>query len=369
MLGLRSEASSRFEKQLHPDLCMRAQRIASRLMVELCGGEAGARARSTSTPGSPPVTELVLRGPGSRGSSGWRSRRPTRSPTWSGSASGSRPTATSLEVTVPPDRHYDVTREVDLIEEVGRVHGLDEHLPATLPAAAGAGRRAEPRAAPAAPGRGRDARPRLRRDRRLELHRPRRGRPPADRGETTRGPTGVVLANPLSEDQSVMRTTLLGSLLDVARAQPRPRRRARRPLRVRPRLPARPADGPKSSEPADRPIDPLAGEFAGERAAPFTSRTGSARSPSGRWSRSPGGAGARRPTSSRSRASSRRSPPSSAPSSRSTAGDRAVPAPGPRGRGRGRRRARPAGSARSTRWSAVSGTSTRRSPSKSTSRR
>ena len=38
---------------------------------------------------------------------------------------------------MPPDRHYDVTREVDLIEEVGRVHGLDEHLPATLPGAAG----------------------------------------------------------------------------------------------------------------------------------------------------------------------------------------------------------------------------------------
>ncbi len=38
-LGLRSEASSRFEKQLHPDLCLRAQRIASRLLVELCGAK------------------------------------------------------------------------------------------------------------------------------------------------------------------------------------------------------------------------------------------------------------------------------------------------------------------------------------------
>src|SRR5204862_6122664 len=34
-LGLRSEASNRFEKQLHPELAIRAQRIASKLRVEL----------------------------------------------------------------------------------------------------------------------------------------------------------------------------------------------------------------------------------------------------------------------------------------------------------------------------------------------
>ena len=39
MLGLRSEASARFEKQLHPDLCLRAQAIASRLLVEHCGAK------------------------------------------------------------------------------------------------------------------------------------------------------------------------------------------------------------------------------------------------------------------------------------------------------------------------------------------
>ncbi len=39
-LGLRSEASTRFEKQLHPELTMRAQRVASRLITELCGPEA-----------------------------------------------------------------------------------------------------------------------------------------------------------------------------------------------------------------------------------------------------------------------------------------------------------------------------------------
>src|SRR5206468_5451170 len=36
-LGLRSDASNRFEKQLHPEMAMRTQRIASRLIVELCG--------------------------------------------------------------------------------------------------------------------------------------------------------------------------------------------------------------------------------------------------------------------------------------------------------------------------------------------
>src|SRR5215210_4907146 len=35
-LALRSEASARFEKQLHPDQAMAAQRLAARLMVELC---------------------------------------------------------------------------------------------------------------------------------------------------------------------------------------------------------------------------------------------------------------------------------------------------------------------------------------------
>ncbi len=36
-LGLRTEASARFEKQLHPEQAFAAQRLAARLMVELCG--------------------------------------------------------------------------------------------------------------------------------------------------------------------------------------------------------------------------------------------------------------------------------------------------------------------------------------------
>ena len=36
-LGLRSEASARFEKGLAPEQCMHAQAIATQLMIELCG--------------------------------------------------------------------------------------------------------------------------------------------------------------------------------------------------------------------------------------------------------------------------------------------------------------------------------------------
>ncbi len=38
-LGLRSEASGRFEKGLAPEQCMHAQAVATRLMIELCGAE------------------------------------------------------------------------------------------------------------------------------------------------------------------------------------------------------------------------------------------------------------------------------------------------------------------------------------------
>jgi phenylalanyl-tRNA synthetase beta chain len=121
-----------------------------------------------------------------------------------------------LAVAVPPDRHYDVTREVDLVEEVARVHGLDEHLPSTLPAIAGQ-----------AGGLTREQRLRRRAEDAMrdlgfdevvgwsftdpgEVGRLRISAddPRADR---------VVISNPLSEDHSVMRTTVLGSLLDVAR--------------------------------------------------------------------------------------------------------------------------------------------------------
>jgi phenylalanyl-tRNA synthetase beta chain len=267
-LGLRSEASSRFEKQLHPDLCMRAQRIASRLIVELCGAKLVPGTIDVDA-GAPPVTELVLRGPRVAAILGMEIPQADQSAYLGRLGFGVEVDGESLKVTVPPDRHFDVTREVDLIEEVGRIHGLDEHLPATLPGAAGQvgglsrGQRLRRRAEDTMRDFGFD-----------EVV----GWSFTDPGEAARlriegddpRAAGIVLSNPLSEDQSVMRTTLLGSLLGAARANAsRDAERIALFESGRAYLPDPPAARKVDSEPAHRPIDPLAGEFAGERPAPY----------------------------------------------------------------------------------------------------
>jgi phenylalanyl-tRNA synthetase beta chain len=266
-LSLRSEASSRFEKQLHPELCMRAQRIASRLMVELCGAKLvpGTIDVAAEIPGMPTIR---LRGERVEGLLGMTISQADQKAYLERLGFGVAESGEDLDVTVPPDRHYDVTREVDLIEEVGRVHGLDEHLPSTLPAVAG--RVGGLSRAQRLKRRGEDALRDLGFDEIVgwsftDPGEPGRLRLPAEDPRSA----GIVLSNPLSEDQSVMRTTLLGSLLDVAQ-----RNLARGAERVslfesgRVYLSGGSTgqnlhDGRRFS-----PVDGLSGEFAGERAAP-----------------------------------------------------------------------------------------------------
>jgi phenylalanyl-tRNA synthetase beta chain len=193
---------------------MRAQRIASRLMVELCGARL--------VPGTidvaaeiPSPRRLTLRGERVEGLLGMPIAQADQVAYLERLGFGVDVAGADLEVTVPPDRHFDVTREVDLIEEVGRVHGLDEHLPSTLPAVAGrvGGLTREQRLR----RRAEDAMRDLGFDEVV-------GWSFTDPGEVGRlrisaddpRANPVVISNPLSEDQSVMRTTVLGSLLDVA---------------------------------------------------------------------------------------------------------------------------------------------------------
>jgi phenylalanyl-tRNA synthetase beta chain len=213
-LGLRSEASARFEKDLAPEQCMHAQAVGASLMLALSGARVEPGTIDEAwRPQSAPV--LHLREARVSAVLGVPVALARQEQILSALDFACEPTAGGLRVGVPALRRNDVTREVDLIEEVARIHGL-EQIPATLPARRGAAGRLSRRqrlrraAEDALAGRGlceivgwSFASPEL-----LD-----RLRLPAD--DELRRVVGV--ANPLSEAQSIMRPTLLGSLLDAAR--------------------------------------------------------------------------------------------------------------------------------------------------------
>jgi len=210
-LGLRSEASARFEKQLHPNEALAAQRLAARLMVELCGARLVPDTLD-DYPG-PPAPRLVRLRLGRL-----RSLLGEDVPAQDARAILERlgfgvgeAGDDAFDVAVPSFRDGDVQREVDLIEEVARVHGL-ARLPITLPAR----RRAIGRLAPAQRMRRRieDAL----RDRGLfEIVAYSFTAPEALARLRLLAEPALMIANPLSEDQSVMRPLLLPGLLDAAR--------------------------------------------------------------------------------------------------------------------------------------------------------
>jgi phenylalanyl-tRNA synthetase beta chain len=213
LLALRSEASTRFEKQLHPDLTMRAQAVASRLMVELCGARLvpGTIDVDAADPAFAPF-DLAVRPARIDSLLGMEVPREASSEYLTRLGFGVADEGERIVASVPPDRHFDVTREVDLIEEVARVHGLDEHLPATLPSRGAAVGRLRP--------------DQVRRRRLEDLLRdtgldeaitwsfvpPGRGGIP---GLDEIAP--VMVGNPLSEEQAAMRTDLIGGLIAAAR--------------------------------------------------------------------------------------------------------------------------------------------------------
>jgi len=130
-LGLRSEASTRYEKGLDPEMIPSALDMACKLFVELCGGTVSAGTIDVRTP---PRPQQVLR------------LRPARVEHVLGTAVADSEAADILTrlgcgvetsgddylVRVPTFRG-DLEREIDLIEEIARVHGL-ENIPSTLPA-------------------------------------------------------------------------------------------------------------------------------------------------------------------------------------------------------------------------------------------
>jgi phenylalanyl-tRNA synthetase beta chain len=211
-LGLRSEASTRYEKGLDPEAIDEALDLACSLLVELCGGAVSAGTVDVRTPA---MQKTVLKLRDSRIEQVLGITTPVDETETTLRRLGCEVTrdGQGYKVEVPSFR-ADLEREIDLIEEVVRIHGLDG-IPQTLPA-----RRS---------GRGglnrRQACMRRIEDLlegaglvqvlnysftdqrwpdtlRLEGGDPRR--------------KGVTITNPLSADQSVMRTMLLPGLLATA---------------------------------------------------------------------------------------------------------------------------------------------------------
>jgi phenylalanyl-tRNA synthetase beta chain len=216
-LQLRTEASARFEKQLHPELAMAAQRLTARLMVELCGARfVPGTIDVYPEPKRPQTVRLRLArvgklvgvdvpGEEARGileRLGFEIHEAS-----AGASAGSA----EWNVTVPYWREVDVYREADLIEEIARVYGL-EKVPTTMPARRDAVGRLTPEQHLV-----RRVEDELRAHGLFEvvawsftspetLAKLRLGKLPALR-----------LANAMSEDLSVMRPLLLPGLLDAAR--------------------------------------------------------------------------------------------------------------------------------------------------------
>jgi phenylalanyl-tRNA synthetase beta chain len=210
---VRSEASSRFEKGLDAEGVVAGLAMASRLFAELCGG--------TVAPG---VVDVRVAAGGPKP----LRYRPAKCDGLLGLAIAPREQATILrrldcvveevgdEYSVtPPSFRIDLAREVDLIEEVGRVHGYGE-VPETLPL-----RRAAVGVLTAAQVLRRRLREALTACGLDEIvtysftSRESLAALDISEGDVRRSP--VVLANPMSAEQAVMRTTLLPGLLGTLR--------------------------------------------------------------------------------------------------------------------------------------------------------
>ncbi len=215
-LQLRSEAGARFEKSLPTEATMWAQAVATTLLVELCGARVVGGTIDVQAPGAlPEAPVLRLRDARTTSLLGVAVPRERATAVLETLGFGVAQADDGLDVTIPPHRRNDVTREADLVEEVGRLAALED-LPATLPANRTGlaatlthAQRLRRRAADALVGRGAhevvgwsftspDVGDRL-------------GLPEHDHRRSV-----VRLENPMSEEQAVLRTTLLGSLLDVA---------------------------------------------------------------------------------------------------------------------------------------------------------
>ncbi len=219
-LGLTTDAAHRFERGVDPELPRAAMERATALLIEIAGGRPGEVIEAVTSKYIKPPAKITL-----------RCARIARVLGIAIDAVEVERILTALGMTVetrddgwcvtPPSRRFDIEREEDLIEEVARIHGYDA-VPARLPAGAPpAPRDDESVVSVSTLAAGLVARdyheaicyafvdPKLLQAWQLDAN-------------------AVPLANPLSSDLAVMRTSLLPGLVEALK-----RNRNRQQARVR----------------------------------------------------------------------------------------------------------------------------------------
>jgi phenylalanyl-tRNA synthetase beta chain len=232
-LRLPSEASRRYERGIDPDLALRASRRTVALLAEVAGGTPPADIVDVY-PGQAEPRRILVHEDDVGGLLGHTYSRELVTRVLSSLDFTVEPVDSKLLVTVPGHRP-DVEGRADLAEEIARITGYDE-IPTTLPTGVppepyvepllvageqakdvlvAAGLREVKTYSLVAPGS----------DARLRLDGGPTACPDAGGGTAAGTEDGIVLHNYLSTENSVLKTELLPSLLDSARATLRHRDR------------------------------------------------------------------------------------------------------------------------------------------------
>jgi phenylalanyl-tRNA synthetase beta chain len=205
--SLRSEASARFERGCDPDMPPLASARAAQLMAELAGGRVASEAVD-AFPRPPEPVVVTLRPQRTDAVLGVETAPEVQAQRLRSLGLDVATGGEALEATIPTWRR-DLTREIDLIEEVARLEGLDR-LPASFPPGLRGGLEPDQaadmalRRTLAAAGLFEAWTPAFMPERALDLLL----LPDDDPARSS-----VRLSNPMTEDERLLRTTLLPGLL------------------------------------------------------------------------------------------------------------------------------------------------------------
>ncbi|MGB0723649.1 MAG: phenylalanine--tRNA ligase subunit beta [Gammaproteobacteria bacterium] len=207
--GLHTDASHRFERGVDPHLCERAMERATTLILEICGGEAGPVIDVSDPANLPHKAPVHLRRDRIARLLGidFEDARVEEYLTRLGMAVEQVDDGWKI---TPPSFRFDIAIEADLIEELGRLHGYD-NIPTSMPHAETVMAHRPENQSPIA---------RLRSvlvDRGYQEAITYSFIDPRLHGLFDHEHEGVALANPLSADLSIMRTSLWPGLVNAMR--------------------------------------------------------------------------------------------------------------------------------------------------------